>query len=301
MFGYGLIVNANLTALSRDLQRLHAAYSASNLVGRTANTHCGFETRQDPKQYDYDGLKRGADPAHPYLVFQYTFKGWGSYTTHNQTYKILPGTAFNAFIPSPHRYFLPQESAEWTFFWLLVSHPYVVDRMSRRQVETGPVFPLTASDGLFLQAVTLFEHICEDRFSDEYAEEQMLFSFMLEYERYAHRTNYQQPKRDQLLSEVRTYVLKMLHRPVGSAELGALWGMSRSNFAHYFKGVTGLSPAKFIRSVRLEEAAFRLLHTEQILETIAHETGFADATHFCKAFRQFYHLSPGQYRRQIRG
>ena len=39
----------------------------------------GFETRQPPEPYHWDGIRRSADPAHPYIVFQYTLDGWGSY------------------------------------------------------------------------------------------------------------------------------------------------------------------------------------------------------------------------------
>ena len=304
LLGNSLNVNILLDDKSAQmadmLYHLQTLYDARNVAGRATYTYCGFETRKDPNQYHWDGMKRGADAAHPYLVFQYTFDGLGHYASGAENYAILPGMAFNALIPSSHRYYLPLESSGWTFFWIILHHPYVVERIARRRDDTGAVFALDMGDPLFVQAIRLFTQLCQSDFSDVFAEEQALFAFMFEYERFAEHTRYEQPARDFLLAEIRSHVLQVLHRPVDSAELGALRGMSRSNFTHYFTNVTGLSPARFVRSVRLEEVAFRLLYTDQKLEVIASETGFADANHLCKAFRQHYHLSPGQYRKQIR-
>lgn len=285
---------ANLIGEMREV------FSTRQTIARTNFTYCGFETRTDPAQYHWDGLKRGADVAHPYLVFQYTLDGLGHFTRGKQTQQIVPGMAFNAFIPSAHAYYLPSESQGWSFFWLLLHHPYIVDRVARRIADTGEVFSLDLHDPLFTQSATLFKSLCLATFTDSYAEEQALFEFMLEYERFSLRTSTRQSARNELLEEVRAYVLRSLKQPVSSAELGRLHHMSRSNFTHYFTRATGISPARYVRSIRLEEAANRLLHTDQKLDFIAHETGFADANHFCKAFRREYHLSPGQYRRQLK-
>ena len=53
--------------------------------------------------------------------------------------------------------------------------------------------------------------------------------------------------------------------------------------------------------VRLEEVACRLAQTDVTLAALASETGFADANHLCKVFRRYYHLSPGAFRKQMRG
>jgi len=87
---------------------------------------------------------------------------------------------------------------------------------------------------------------------------------------------------------------------VAVTDLAQLSGMSRSHFSHSFRAATGMAPAQFIRQIRLEEATRRLLHTEQPIEAIARATGFANANHFCKVFRQRFHLSPGAFRRQMR-
>jgi AraC-like DNA-binding protein len=67
-----------------------------------------------------------------------------------------------------------------------------------------------------------------------------------------------------------------------------------------FKATTGAAPAQFVQQVRLEEATRRLLHTDQTVAMIAQATGFANPNHFCRVFRQHFHLSPGAFRQQMR-
>jgi AraC-like DNA-binding protein len=257
---------------------------------------CGYETRTATDYY-FDGTKR-ADPAHPIFVFQCTLDGWGCYAEQAVT-RVEPGMAFTAVCPSPHRYYFPAESRAWTFFWFVVHHPYVVSRISRVVKRCGAVLRVAPKSVLMSSALRLFQGICENAFADGLAEEQLLFEFMLAYERHAGQLLYPQPVRERTLEETRAYVLQHLGRPIGTAELARVRNMSRSHFGHHFKATTGLSPAHFVTQVRLQEASRRLLACDEKISAIARQTGFADANHLCKVFRRHYHLSPGEFRRQI--
>jgi AraC-like DNA-binding protein len=286
-----------LDSLHKTLQRIQATQTTR--MGRAWSTLCGLETRTESSQYYWDGLRRSADPAHPYVVFQYTLDGWGYYVDGSIPIKMLPQMAFTAVIPTDHRYFLPSESPGWTFFYLLLRHPYIVSRIAERQSTAGPVFSIPPTERLLSRALQLFESIANQTFLDEFAEEQALFDFLMDYERFTYRQRYPQQERERLLTEVRAYVLRVLDRPVEITELAAQYGMSRSHFSHHFKTTTGLSPAQFIKQIRLEAASERLAHSNAKLEVIARETGFADANHLCKVFRRSFYLSPGEFRRQM--
>src|SRR4051812_1106049 len=120
-----------LDSLLKTLQRIQAARTTRS--GLALSTFCGLETRTEPNQYYWEGLRRGADPEHPYIVFQYTLEGWGYYAEGSSLIKMTPQMAFTAVIPTDHRYFLPPESPGWTFFFLLLRHPYIVSRIAERQ------------------------------------------------------------------------------------------------------------------------------------------------------------------------
>jgi AraC-like DNA-binding protein len=260
----------------------------------------GFETRQPPEQYHWDGIRRSADPAHPYIVFQYTLDGWGCYAAGGVTHRLLPGMAFTAVIPSEHAYFLPAASSGWTFFWLIVRHPYIVERIRQRQQEGGAILAAEPGSTLIMRAVDLFEYACRPTPRDAIAHERALFEFFWEHERATWRSSAAQSEGERLRDAVRSYVLGAAGRPIDVAELAARHGMSRSHFSHMFKAVTGCAPAQFVLQVRLEEATRQLLHTDQTVAMIAQATGFANPNHFCRVFRQHFHLSPGAFRQQMR-
>jgi AraC-like DNA-binding protein len=269
--------------------RYSALVYGSALETRTAHTH-----------YSWHGLQRDGDALHPYVVFQYTLSGWGCYQAEDTLYTVTPQMAFTAYVPSNHRYYLPPASPHWTFFWLIIRHPYIVSRIAGQIREAGPLLASSSDSLLMLRALELLEHLYHPAPYDSFAEEETLFRFLIEYERTIFNRRYPQAERERLLHYVSTYVRHALPQPVEVEALAMQYQMSRSAFSHHFKTITGLSPAQFMTRIRLEEAVSQLLQTPQRLEDIALATGFASATHFCKVFRRHYQMSPGMFRQQMK-
>jgi AraC-like DNA-binding protein len=268
-------------------------------TGDATSFFTGLETRTQPSSYYWDGLKRGGDPAFPRLLFQYTLDGYGYYCEEGTTYKLTPKKAFITIIPSEHHYYIPREAPSWTYFWLILEHPYVVNRMALQKKMVGPVLTIEPENRFVLQAVKLFEHSYRKTFRDNFVTELALFEFLLEYERFAQHLVYEPLSRENLLEETRQFVMSNLKRPVDVTELAALKNMTRSHYSHYFKDTTGMSPARFIQKVRLEEVTRKLVETKFKLEDVARLCGYANANHLCKVFQRELHISPGEFRRQM--
>lgn len=259
----------------------------------------GCETRTVPADYRWDGMKRGDDPAHPHGVFQATLDGWGAFERGGRRWTVGPGQAFFAVLPSRHVYFLPPESGRWSFFWFNTGHPWVVQRLAALAKAHPPVLALGAESRLWGLSRSFFERVCQRRFEDAFAEEGALIEWMLEFERHLHEQAHPRGARAAMLDELRAYTLQNLRRSFGIEEFARRQGRSRSHFSHVFKEATGLAPATHVLDVRLAEARRLLRASEAPLKEIAAATGFADANHFCKAFRRQYHQSPGAYRRHV--
>jgi AraC-like DNA-binding protein len=262
--------------------------------------YLGCETRTEPGEYRWDGMRRGADPRHPRVMFQATLAGHGAFEGAGQRWIVGPGKAFFAVLPSRHLYYLPEDSPEWTFFWFTFAHPYVVRRIANLIAHHPPVFDLAADSPLAAQSLEFFERTCRDRYEDRFAEEAGLLEWMLGLERHLHDLAHPRNRRETMLATVRRYTLENLSRSFGTEELANLQGLSRSHFSHRFRQATGLAPAAYVHELRLAEVRRRLRDGSAPLKDIALETGFADANHLCKAFRRQYHLSPGTYRKQFR-
>ncbi len=85
------------------------------------------------------------------------------------------------------------------------------------------------------------------------------------------------------------------------AELGEAVGRHPTHVARAFRREYGMTVAEYARSLRLEWARTRLLLDDVPLARLASEAGFADQSHFTRAFSRHTGLTPGRYRKLVRG
>lgn len=75
-------------------------------------------------------------------------------------------------------------------------------------------------------------------------------------------------------------------------------GMSRVHMHRKLKELTHQSARDFIRSIRLKQAAHLLSEKKLSVSEIAYATGFSNLSHFSNTFRDFYGISPSEYKEQ---
>jgi AraC-like DNA-binding protein len=83
---------------------------------------------------------------------------------------------------------------------------------------------------------------------------------------------------------------------VSLSEAAAACGLGRSQFSTVFHHTMGVSFGQFALRGRLAAAALLLLNTGLSAQAIARQTGFADPSHFHRAFVRHYGCTPGRYR-----
>ena len=91
-------------------------------------------------------------------------------------------------------------------------------------------------------------------------------------------------------------VEEQLYNPVSVEKLAELSGRSLSCFKREFQQIYGMSPHRWLRTKRLEHAAWLLSTTTRLVEEVADACGFASTTHFTRAFKEKFGLSPRDYR-----
>lgn len=81
------------------------------------------------------------------------------------------------------------------------------------------------------------------------------------------------------------------------ADVAEVVGVHPAHLATVFRRKHGMPLGTFIRRLRLEWTADRLTRSSASLSSIAYEAGFADQSHFTRAFKRYTGLTPGAYRR----
>lgn len=78
--------------------------------------------------------------------------------------------------------------------------------------------------------------------------------------------------------------------------LAATIGMSRVHMHRKLKELTNQSTKDFIRNIRLKQAATLLIENDLTVSEAAYATGFTNISHFSNSFREFYGVSPSEYK-----
>jgi len=256
----------------------------------------GVETRHAGEDYRYHGMERGRSQQSAEVVFQCTLSGEGRFAADRREWRVGVGSAFFARLPSDHVYWMPDSGPPWTFFWMIIEHPFVVQRLGRLVEQRGAVVELPEESPAFLASINLITQSMRGTAVDEQDQEMMLISWMLEQERRVQRGHDAAPGAA-LRSRFEAKVRERMAQSFGIEELAASWGMSRSHFSHFFKKHTGTSPAAAVQEVRFGEVLRLLGEPGLSLGEIATQTGFADGNHLGKAFRRRWGMSPGRFRK----
>ena len=92
------------------------------------------------------------------------------------------------------------------------------------------------------------------------------------------------------------YIMENISDPNINVELlGEEMALSRRQLQRKIMGITGNSPNKFIRSIRLNRAAELILNKTANVTEIAYEVGFNNLSWFAKSFKEQFGVLPSEY------
>jgi AraC family transcriptional regulator of arabinose operon len=104
---------------------------------------------------------------------------------------------------------------------------------------------------------------------------------------------------DPRIRHLETLMRRDLHRPLRFTELAADMQISVSRLSHLFRTQTGVSPRRYLKSVRLRQAREFLEGSSLSVKEVAARVGL-DVSRLIKEFRETYGVTPAQHRRLIR-
>ena len=80
--------------------------------------------------------------------------------------------------------------------------------------------------------------------------------------------------------------------------LVSCFNLSRSNFFHKLKSLTGLSPILYIKEVRMQKAAALVREKENSIAEVAYMVGFSDPHYFSKCFKSFWGMNATDFAKE---
>ena len=104
----------------------------------------------------------------------------------------------------------------------------------------------------------------------------------------------------QVVQRVIVHVASHLDEALALETMAAQACLSPFHFHRVFRGMVGETPMELGRRLRMERAAWRLLHTEQPVTVVAFDAGYETHEAFSRAFRSNYAESPTAFRRRPR-
>lgn len=91
------------------------------------------------------------------------------------------------------------------------------------------------------------------------------------------------------------FMRRNLHLKLGLSELAGAIALSPSRFSHLFKVQAGLSPAQYLKCIRLQKAKDLLEGTDFSIKEVAGKVGL-DPSRLSKSFKEKYGMTPLQHR-----
>ncbi len=104
---------------------------------------------------------------------------------------------------------------------------------------------------------------------------------------------------DDLVTRALHLMLQSVDNPPAINDIAAKLGVSRRKLERRFRSALGRSPAKTNRLMRIDHGKHLLQATDSPVSWVAMESGFFDASHFIKAFKERFGVTPDAYRDAI--
>lgn len=253
-------------------------------------TSAGYQEVRDAS-YDWHGLRRGNAE---FALLQYTLAGQGMLAYEGREMRVTPGRAMLLHFPHDNRYWLPR-GGRWVFFYVCLNGREVLRHWRALVARTGPLVVLDETSPAVRSAATACHALLKRDVPSAFGASSLAYAMtMALLDDCLPPGPIREPPA--FVDQVVRFCRSSLARPIGVDEMAAAVGLSRYHFSRRFQDARGVSPARFLAELRMQEAV-RLIQTNLAVRDVARRCGFRDPNYFCKAFRRTFGVSPGAFGR----
>lgn len=105
-------------------------------------------------------------------------------------------------------------------------------------------------------------------------------------------------EKDEVVKKASEFFRHNLDKKISLEETADEIGVSVSGLIGHFKNITGMTPVRYLTTMRIKKAENLLCHTNSSIMQIASECGFDNAYYFCNTFKKYNGIAPTIYRKK---
>lgn len=199
---------------------------------------------------------------------------------------------------TPHNY-AATEAGTWDFMWAhFVPEPHWSEWL--RLPMTGGVFVHSLQEDAFERGRQAFRRLIVDSKGRGKSHLELAMISLSEILVLLHLDAVERSEQDadERVGEILHYMSRHLHEPMDSRKLARHIGLSVSRLCHLFKEQTGATITDTLLTLRLQKSAQLLEFTTRQIAEVALDVGFNSPFYFTRKFKEYYKLTPTEYRRQ---
>ena len=253
---------------------------------------CGYEDLEP--SYSYGPSVRNN------YVLHYITHGTGTFYYNHENFALEAGDLF-LLKPNEMTYYVANSSDPWSYYWIGISGTKPEDLFSLSKINETAILKYSQSKktktiGNLIKEIVLQteSNLTQLDYIKAYSH---LYSIMYELGK-----AYPNPLRENKIkhdyySQIKNYIDQNYHNNIDIQSIADQLNINRSYLSVLFKKNIGLSPKKYMMDVRMKRASQLLFATKMTINEIAFSVGYNDQVTFSKAFKNYFLLTPSQYRK----
>lgn len=202
------------------------------------------------------------------------------------------GKQFILWSPERTRNYGNAEEA-WDHSWMVAEGPALERALAAHALPMNRPVKADAEPVFEHYLSALLDELTAHRHPDDYVLEHLTDLFLYELARQIRSTERRVPES---LLRAEEFMWNNLNRPLDLGRIAAAASLSVSRFTELFREYYGESPMRYLTRKRMTLAAEMLSYHTASCKQIAEAAGYSDQLHFSRRFRQFWGVSPTEYR-----
>lgn len=186
------------------------------------------------------------------------------------------------------------ELKKWNHSWLIVNFPEMEQLLNNWQIPTREPLQLDASR-IFEKYLPLFLEELNSPSRDSFYLSSLMRLFLYDIYRTRKYKTEEIPAKIQKMAQ---FLEEQIRNEISMEEIAKTFGLSVPHFTALFRKYYHTPPMNYLYRSRMIHASRLLTFYSYSCKEVAEMCGFSDPLYFSKRFRQFWGISPREFRKQ---